>query len=75
MADQDDSIVNLDDLEEDENQSSDDSTVDYEPSSDVVDIDQAMKDVIGNDPDPTEPFSLADEVEDDEADRRDAPDD
>ncbi|MFC1654148.1 hypothetical protein ACFL1M_04900 [Patescibacteria group bacterium] len=41
-----------------------------DPSSDVVDIDEAVKEVYGNKPKPGEPWTMGDEVEKDEKDRR-----
>jgi hypothetical protein len=74
MADQDDLVTDLSEDIEEKDLPVDNDSGDHEPSEDVMDIDNAMESTIGNVPDRTEPFSIADEVAGDEQDRRDAPD-
>jgi len=59
-------------LEEQESElvSLNEDDAEYEPSSDVVDIDDMVEKVYGNKPQAGVPFSMAEEVEKDEEDRR-----
>lgn len=60
----------LDDLEPLNVLEDDKDDEDFEPSSDVVDIDDMVEKVYGNKPKAGLPFSMADEMEKDEEDRR-----
>jgi hypothetical protein len=59
----------LDDLEPLDTLDEDKDDADFEPSSDVVDIDDMVEKVYGNKPRAGVPFSMADEVDKDEEDR------
>lgn len=60
----------LDDLEPLDELEDDKDDAEFEPSSDVVDIDDMVEKVYGNKPKAGEPFSMADEIQKDEEDRR-----